>query len=143
LFFRAEDGIRDFHVTGVHTCALPIFEAGVHPDEIIAGWADDLAAFDELADGYRLYDLSIDRLREALDEHVTHGDGGGPVLRLLTTALDQAERHLAAGRSRQAQGALDRFVQHLDHPKRSAVLTDEAAEHLRALALQVRSSLDG
>src|SRR6266511_1354089 len=24
LFFRAEDGIRDFHVTGVQTCALPI-----------------------------------------------------------------------------------------------------------------------
>src|SRR5690606_40916228 len=23
-FFRAEDGIRDFHVTGVQTCALPI-----------------------------------------------------------------------------------------------------------------------
>src|SRR5690606_7818430 len=27
-FFQAEDGIRDFHVTGVQTCALPIF-AGV------------------------------------------------------------------------------------------------------------------
>src|SRR5690606_39868038 len=25
LFFQAEDGIRDFHVTGVQTCALPIF----------------------------------------------------------------------------------------------------------------------
>src|SRR5690606_41047540 len=25
FFFQAEDGIRDFHVTGVHTCALPIF----------------------------------------------------------------------------------------------------------------------
>src|SRR5690606_41039489 len=25
LFFKAEDGIRDFHVTGVQTCALPIF----------------------------------------------------------------------------------------------------------------------
>src|SRR5690606_41049654 len=25
FFFRAEDGIRDFHVTGVQTCALPIF----------------------------------------------------------------------------------------------------------------------
>src|SRR5690606_41081481 len=24
LFFQAEDGIRDFHVTGVQTCALPI-----------------------------------------------------------------------------------------------------------------------
>src|SRR5690606_40792817 len=23
-FFQAEDGIRDFHVTGVQTCALPI-----------------------------------------------------------------------------------------------------------------------
>src|SRR5690606_40077874 len=26
-FFQAEDGIRDFHVTGVQTCALPIFVA--------------------------------------------------------------------------------------------------------------------
>src|SRR5690606_40799769 len=24
--FQAEDGIRDFHVTGVQTCALPIYE---------------------------------------------------------------------------------------------------------------------
>src|SRR5690606_40875876 len=28
FFFQAEDGIRDFHVTGVQTCALPIW----HPD---------------------------------------------------------------------------------------------------------------
>src|SRR5690606_39439988 len=27
FFFQAEDGIRDFHVTGVQTCALPISEA--------------------------------------------------------------------------------------------------------------------
>src|SRR5690606_40721383 len=27
FFFQAEDGIRDFHVTGVQTCALPIFLA--------------------------------------------------------------------------------------------------------------------
>src|SRR5207253_3816811 len=26
FFFQAEDGIRDGHVTGVQTCALPIFE---------------------------------------------------------------------------------------------------------------------
>src|SRR5690606_39635224 len=26
-FFQAEDGIRDFHVTGVQTCALPILDA--------------------------------------------------------------------------------------------------------------------
>src|SRR5690606_39427596 len=27
-FFQAEDGIRDFHVTGVQTCALPILFVG-------------------------------------------------------------------------------------------------------------------
>src|SRR2546429_6799719 len=27
FFFQAEDGIRDVAVTGVQTCALPIFEA--------------------------------------------------------------------------------------------------------------------
>src|SRR5690606_40306302 len=28
FFFQAEDGIRDFHVTGVQTCALPISGRG-------------------------------------------------------------------------------------------------------------------
>src|SRR5690606_41718652 len=28
FFFQAEDGIRDFHVTGVQTCALPICANG-------------------------------------------------------------------------------------------------------------------
>src|SRR5690606_40372023 len=28
--FQAEDGIRDFHVTGVQTCALPISMDGFH-----------------------------------------------------------------------------------------------------------------
>src|SRR5690606_41013604 len=27
FFFQAEDGIRDFHVTGVQTCALPIWKS--------------------------------------------------------------------------------------------------------------------
>src|SRR5690606_39752906 len=31
FFFQAEDGIRDFHVTGVQTCALPICELGGVP----------------------------------------------------------------------------------------------------------------
>src|SRR5690606_39792629 len=31
FFFQAEDGIRDFHVTGVQTCALPILTA-VRPE---------------------------------------------------------------------------------------------------------------
>src|SRR6266511_5111821 len=44
FFFQAEDGIRDFHVTGVQTCALPISEdrlASLHlgEDELGAGKA--------------------------------------------------------------------------------------------------------
>src|SRR5690606_40357063 len=30
FFFQAEDGIRDFHVTGVQTCALRIFRPATH-----------------------------------------------------------------------------------------------------------------
>ena len=29
FFFQAEDGIRDYKVTGVQTCALPIWESTV------------------------------------------------------------------------------------------------------------------
>src|SRR5690606_40529952 len=29
FFFQAEDGIRDFHVTGVQTCALPISHTSI------------------------------------------------------------------------------------------------------------------
>src|SRR3989442_10536327 len=31
FFFQAEDGIRDADVTGVQTCALPIYELAIHP----------------------------------------------------------------------------------------------------------------
>src|SRR5690606_39529791 len=33
-FFQAEDGIRDFHVTGVQTCALPISS---YPSRVFKG----------------------------------------------------------------------------------------------------------
>src|SRR6266511_5923541 len=36
FFFQAEDGIRDFHVTGVQTCALPIFrETSARADLVV------------------------------------------------------------------------------------------------------------
>src|SRR5690606_39529905 len=34
FFFQAEDGIRDFHVTGVQTCALPIL-ASIRMDSFV------------------------------------------------------------------------------------------------------------
>src|SRR5690606_28061891 len=36
FFFQAEDGIRDFHVTGVQTCALPIYMTHEQHQALIA-----------------------------------------------------------------------------------------------------------
>src|SRR5256885_3493463 len=36
FFFQAEDGIRDYKVTGVQTCALPISSAYVNSFSVIA-----------------------------------------------------------------------------------------------------------
>src|SRR5690606_41173239 len=40
FFFQAEDGIRDFHVTGVQTCALPIS----YKDQMLTRWAKHMAS---------------------------------------------------------------------------------------------------
>src|SRR5690606_40381254 len=44
--FQAEDGIRDFHVTGVQTCALPIFPFVwvIHKGESGPHWGQSKAA---------------------------------------------------------------------------------------------------
>src|SRR5256885_5632382 len=34
FFFQAEDGIRDYKVTGVQTCALPIYSTGLRVSEL-------------------------------------------------------------------------------------------------------------
>src|SRR5256885_9591364 len=37
FFFQAEDGIRDYKVTGVQTCALPISQIGRFRGHLVAG----------------------------------------------------------------------------------------------------------
>src|SRR5215469_9525758 len=44
FFFQAEDGIRDLYVTGVQTCALPIFKLVQQPGAGWPWWAAMLAA---------------------------------------------------------------------------------------------------
>src|SRR5256885_2175353 len=52
FFFQAEDGIRDYKVTGVQTCALPIYPAKTREAIDERGWATygDLGHVDE--EGY-------------------------------------------------------------------------------------------
>src|SRR2546422_4024386 len=45
FFFQAEDGIRDVAVTGVQTCALPIYEWYRHGQEV-GEWAFGLTRAD-------------------------------------------------------------------------------------------------
>src|SRR2546430_6005307 len=42
FFFQAEDGIRDLTVTGVQTCALPIWNMTEKNDQLQAAAAGDL-----------------------------------------------------------------------------------------------------
>src|SRR5690606_40000409 len=64
FFFQAEDGIRDFHVTGVQTCALPIYTAA----SVYGG----LMAASRFADLFGDYDRSqhyrdvADRIKQGL-----------------------------------------------------------------------------
>src|SRR5690606_21706600 len=59
FFFQAEDGIRDFHVTGVQTCALPIFlgllRGSVAPDLALVALLPLTAALILLVLGARIF----------------------------------------------------------------------------------------
>src|SRR2546421_6386437 len=66
FFFQAEDGIRDLIVTGVQTCALPIFRI---PRQLLGEGALDAV---ELA-----ADLGLSVAFAHLDDHLVVAPGGG------------------------------------------------------------------
>src|SRR5947209_20570357 len=67
FFFQAEDGIRDIGVTGVQTCALPIYEADqLAPSEGL-GQPPALEARQVLADAVHLVDGRAGGVQQAGD----------------------------------------------------------------------------
>src|SRR5256885_12900310 len=70
FFFQAEDGIRDYKVTGVQTCALPISKTRLGPDATGVGWVYQYALE---GPGY-----SPDRLRSIQDFQVRYALQGVP-----------------------------------------------------------------
>src|SRR6266496_5398437 len=81
FFFQAEDGIRDLYVTGVQTCALPIWAESVTHDALKVlmdnGWrpgvidALDLVAEAALFTGR--YERAIRLITAAQEERTTLG----------------------------------------------------------------------
>src|SRR5690606_40385209 len=104
FFFQAEDGIRDFHVTGVQTCALPISALAAvereRPDLIILdvampgmdGFAvcRELRAYEELSGLPRtpVIFLTVQIGRASCRERVEVSVGGGSVRKEVLGAGD-------------------------------------------------------
>src|SRR5687768_17705561 len=90
FFFQAEDGIRDVAVTGVQTCALPIFVVLVIRDE-----------GDAMAESRRIADQLIERgLRVRLDDRVDTGFGRRAVdweIKGVPVRVEVGPRDLATG----------------------------------------------
>ena len=81
-------------------------------------------------------------LNSSLARYIESGGVAGPIAGQLDRTLDQAARHLENERTRPAAGALERFIRHLDHPKRPDTLSPQAATDLRAQASALLALLD-
>src|SRR5688500_20226552 len=101
FFFQAEDGIRDYKVTGVQTCALPIFResAALGDAEVEARAADDrsvalagiIGPFGDLHRAHDLRDHEVD-VGVPLPSHVNrHVDRHEPDAHLDARAVRQIE----------------------------------------------------
>src|SRR5690606_40870646 len=92
-FFQAEDGIRDFHVTGVQTCALPIFPVLAHRGGGQADLGDGHAALGVAGFGIVAEIADKDRLVDATGHWESSDVAGAP-----------GERHWIIARGPEASG---------------------------------------
>src|SRR5437867_11533813 len=83
FFFQAEDGIRDRTVTGVQTCALPIYlDERVHADERRRAPLPSLLERDEREDQERGHEgvaLAVLHREQHLEVHERQGDRRRPL----------------------------------------------------------------
>ncbi|WP_256838566.1 lamin tail domain-containing protein [Ornithinimicrobium faecis] len=86
-------------------------------------------------------EAALAALDATLEDYIASGDVTRPSDKQLGNTLDQAQRHLADGRTDQSVSALERFVRHLDITKRPGSISDEAREDLRGQAEAVLDQL--
>ncbi len=107
--------------------------------EAIATQAPDLPGYDAedtlFPFGFGLtYEAvaELEDLAEDLQGYIASGDIAGPIAKQLTSALEQAVKHEAAGRTEPATVAVERFQRLLDNPKKPDTLSGAAQADLRA-----------
>src|SRR6266496_4081814 len=107
FFFQAEDGIRDLYVTGVQTCALPIWRLGRHP---IVGPAGVAVRPDRGA--VRGWPPRVARraARSAAVSGVGRGPGSAPARARLGGTAWRAHGRRAANGTTAAEGTLHRVL---------------------------------
>ncbi len=86
-------------------------------------------------------DPAVEELADALDGYIAGGEVAGPIARQLGNALDQALRHLDGERVTPALRAMERFVDHLEDPKRPDTVSQRAADDLGAQAAEILGRL--
>src|SRR6266496_4542335 len=118
FFFQAEDGIRDLYVTGVQTCALPIWAHGFAPRQLpvarrvaerLGGERADRAQVDDVSGElgvHRLADESDDLGVLAAPDHAELHDAADLLAEAHAARAVDAARHV--GRDERTQA----LVQH-------------------------------
>src|SRR5690606_39413482 len=94
FFFQAEDGIRDFHVTGVQTCALPIYREGNETGVYVYNGSVANKALELLGKHMGMF----------TDKHELTGKDGGPIETRDATFDEMSTEELAKLAVRLADG---------------------------------------
>src|SRR5690606_32411857 len=117
FFFQAEDGIRDFHVTGVQTCALPI--SSIHKNKDRNGMPLEQA-----------HSLS-EQIAKHISEQIIRGElVEGERIQELRIA---SELDVSRGSVREALLLLERTQLIEIYPRRGAIVSEMSALQVRAL----------
>src|SRR5690625_774797 len=121
FFFQAEDGIRDGHVTGVQTCALPI-----------AGMEQLRARLDEVT-AAAPQPAAEDRVRLWVDRSFTISGAGTVVTGTLAAGGIRPEDRLQVAGARRAGAVVVRGVQSRGGPAETLGPVSRAAVNLRGV----------
>src|SRR5439155_11110802 len=113
FFFQAEDGIRDGHVTGVQTCALPISQHCLASHDIPGAFAASIRAGEEAerlgapAEAHRHYDQALALWERVAEPEQTAGMARGKLgLLSATNAADSGDVDRAVHLLRRLRQAL-------------------------------------